>query len=264
MTPTTVTTQTRAIALAIEYDGSNYAGWQRQPNGTTIQELVEAACHAVFGVTCSVVGSGRTDSGVHARLQVAHVHIHDGHAVPLQRIVLALNANLPLDIRIRDVADVPLDFHARHSPLWREYVYLLTRHDSVFLRHYRHVLPRTCDVNALNQALSVFVGDHDFSTFSKNNPDTRSYRCVVLHCAIETDTVDLLIRIRANRFVYGMCRAIVGAGLDAARGTVSPDALRYALAQQQRSVQRPLAPANALILNRVHYPSTIFDALSAY
>jgi tRNA pseudouridine38-40 synthase len=256
--------QPRALALAMEYDGTNYAGWQRQPNGVTIQELVENACFDVFGVPCTVVGSGRTDSGVHARLQVAHVHVHNGNAVPVERVALALNANLPRDVNIRDVQDVEHTFHARYSPIWREYVYLLTHQHSVFTHRFHHLLPRSCNVERLETALDVFVGDHDFSTFSKHNPDTRSYRCNVLCCRLESHTTHLLIRLRANRFVYGMCRTIVGAALDAARGAVSPAELQAAMAQKCRAHQRPLAPAHALILNRVTYPTAIFDHLSTY
>lgn len=264
MNPKHVHRESRALALAIEYDGTLYGGWQRQPNAVTIQEILERACGFVFGVPCSVIGSGRTDSGVHARLQVAHVHVHNGHNIPEDRIARALNANLPSDIRIRDVSTVGHDFHARYSPLWREYVYLLTQHESVFVRHYRLPLPRVCDLDILDGVLNTFVGLHDFTTFSKHNPDTESYLCHVYACALEPDNRDFLIRIRANRFVYGMCRAIVGAALDAARGAVSPDDIRTALHQHQRSLQRVLAPAHALILNRVHYPSAIFDNLSAF
>jgi len=254
----------RPIALAIEYDGTNYVGWQLQPNGISIQQRIEDACHAVFGVEVRIIGSGRTDTGVHARLQVAHCHIANGNNVPLSRIPRALNTNLPFDIRIRAAADVQPTFHARFDPDWREYVYRIALNESVFQRHFYYTPQATLDLDAMQSALNVFEGEHDFTTFSKQNADTKSYVCSVSTCTLEQHDSNVTIRIRANRFVYGMCRSIVGAAMDAARGSCTTSDIRKALQSNNRSLQSPLAPPHGLILNRVHYPSAIFDHLSTF
>ncbi|HCN04772.1 MAG TPA: tRNA pseudouridine(38-40) synthase TruA, partial [Bacteroidetes bacterium] len=205
----------RSLAFLIEYDGTDFAGWQFQPNGVSVQEVLERAVEECFGVVVPVVGSGRTDSGVHARGQVAHVHVLDGaNTIPTEKVALALNRRLPRSVRIRKVVDVPADFHARFSARSREYVYVITDTPSVFDMRYAWTPSIPFDRGLLGNAARIFVGKHDFTTFSKLNADTASYVCDVETCRVETLSDRLLIRIRADRFVYGMCRAIVGVMFD--------------------------------------------------
>lgn len=250
---------TRALALLIEYDGTSYAGWQYQANGRSVQETIEQAITETYGVTCAVVGSGRTDAGVHARGQVAHLHITDGHDVPIAKVPIALNVRLPRDIRIRDARDVDTDFHARFGATAREYVYTIAREESVFHRHFAWRPELPYDAGLLGNAARTFVGKYDFTTYSKLNANTKSYVCDVSTCRVEPESDRLVIRIRADRFVYGMCRSIVGAMMEAARGKIDPSDLSDRLAACDRRLQSPIAPAHGLILNRVSYPNGIFD-----
>lgn len=250
---------TRTLALLIEYDGTHYAGWQHQPNGLSIQEAIERAVAEAFGVMAPVVGSGRTDAGVHARGQVAHVHIEGGHDIPIDKVPIALNVRLPRDIRIRDARDVAPDFHARYGAVRREYVYTIAFEESVFHRHFAWKPDLPYDRGLLGNAARAFVGTHDFTTYSKLNADTRSYVCDVAICRVEPESDRLVIRLQADRFVYGMCRAIVGAMMDVARGKAALDHLVDRLAARDRRLQSPLAPPQGLVLNRVSYPDGIFD-----
>jgi len=255
----------RPLALLIEYDGTPYAGWQNQPNGTAVQEVLEQSISQAFGVGASVVGSGRTDAGVHARGQVAHVHLPDAaHNIPIEKVSVALNTRLPRDIRIRGVEDVDADFHARYDPEWREYVYQIALEESVFTRHFAWTPDLPYDVDQLVAAAPLFEGERDFTTFSKHNPDTPSYVCNVLICRVEPGDGVLVVRIRADRFVYGMCRSIVGAMMAVARFKLSPNEIVAAFDEHDRNLQPGLAPPHGLILNHVRYPNRLFEDASAF
>jgi len=255
----------RSLALLIEYDGTDYAGWQNQPNGTAVQAVIETAVVEAFGVPATVVGSGRTDAGVHARGQVAHIHLPDGaHEIPTDKVRVALNTRLPRDVRIRAVQEVDADFHARYHPEWREYVYQIALEESVFTRRFAWTPDLPYDVDRLVGAASLFEGRRDFTTFSKHNADTPSYVCDVSVCRIEPGDGLLVVRIRADRFVYGMCRSIVGAMMAVARGKVRPEEIATAFDQQDRDRQSSLAPPQGLILNHVRYANGLFQEASAF
>jgi tRNA pseudouridine38-40 synthase len=247
------------IALLIEYDGARYAGWQRQHNGVTVQQRVEEALTKTYGHTCVIHGAGRTDAGVHASGQVAHVQLQEqAHNIPLEKLPIALNTRLPFDIRIREAQHVHDEFHARFSAIWREYIYTITTSDSVFHRHYAWDPELPFSVDRLREAMDVMVGEHDFTAISKHNPSTKSYLCKVDTCSVSSHGSLLHIRIRANRFVYGMCRAIVGVAMSAARGRLGPDDLRELLATKQRQKAPIIVPAHGLNLQAIGYESEIF------
>lgn len=255
---------TRHLALLIEYDGTDYAGWQIQPNGPSIQQAVASAITAAFGVPSSVVGSGRTDSGVHARGQVAHVHIRDGHAIPIEKVCLALNMQLPKDIRIRDVQEVEASFHARYGPIRREYVYVIAREESVFHRRFAWKPEIPYDEGLLGNAAREFLGKHDMTTYSKRNSAIENYVCDVTTCRVEPESDRLVIRIAADRFVYGMCRCMVGAMMDVARKHIDLSEIADRRRALDRSLQSSIAPAHGLILNKVSYPDGLFDDHPAF
>lgn len=247
------------IALLLEYDGSAYAGWQIQPNATSIQEVVERSVQIVFGSNAPVISAGRTDSGVHARGQVAHIHVsHESHQIPVNRIPHALNSHLPPDIRVRDAIGVQEEFHARYHAQWREYVYLIAPERSVFSQHFCWCPAFSFSPEMFGEAAGKFEGRHDFTTFSKHNPDIRRYECDVQICRVESRSNRFLIRIRADRFVYGMCRSIVGTMMAVARGKFNVADIASAFESRDRSLQFALAPPHALILNKVGYPEGLF------
>jgi tRNA pseudouridine38-40 synthase len=248
------------IALLLEYEGSLYAGWQIQPNAISIQEVVEGAAHQTFGTSTPVVGAGRTDTGVHARGQVAHMHLGVGsHQIPTEKIPHALNSRLPSDIRVRDAVHVHEEFHARYRAEWREYVYLISPERSVFSRHYCWCPDLSFSPDMLGEAAREFEGKHDFTTFSKQNPDTPKYECNIQICRVESQNDRYLIRIRSDRFVYGMCRSIVGTMMAVARGKFALSDIAPSFESRDRSLQPALAPPHGLILNRVGYPDGLFQ-----
>ncbi len=247
------------IALLIEYDGARYAGWQRQRNGITVQQRVEEALTKTYGHTCIIHGAGRTDAGVHASGQVAHIQLHEqAHNIPLEKLPVALNTRLPFDVRVRAATSVHDEFHARFSAIWREYIYTITTSDSVFHRHYAWNPEIPFSADTLREALEVMIGEHDFTAISKHNPDTKSYVCNVDTCSLSIDGSLMQIRIRANRFVYGMCRAIVGVAMSVARGRMTPNDLRDLLATKQRQKAPIIVPAHGLNLHAIGYESEIF------
>ncbi len=247
------------LALLIEYDGTDYVGWQNQPNGVAVQSVMEGAVAMVYGVPVPVVGSGRTDAGVHARGQVAHVDLPArANNIPPDKIAIALNTQLPRDVRIRAARLLEAPFHARFDAVWREYEYNIAREHSVFMRRYAWWPELPYREELLSEAASVFIGQHDFTTFSKLNEDTHNYACSVSVCAVEEKGDRLVVRIRADRFVYGMCRSIVGAMMSVARGRRTIQDLADALIARDRSRQEVHAPAHGLTLARIGYPTNIF------
>jgi tRNA pseudouridine38-40 synthase len=242
------------LALLLEYDGTCYSGWQRQKNAPSVQEEIERAFEHLTQVQCDVIGSGRTDAGVHGYGQVAHAAIPVSCTIPEEKFARALNSVLPTDIRIRSVRCVSDEFHARFQAVRREYCYTLSHHYSVFRRRYSWQVRVPFNAALLARAAEVFLGKHDFTTFSKLNHDTEHYHCAVEHSEWrEIEHGVWQYRIAANRFVYGMVRSIVGAMIDVASHKRTADDLRAALARCNRAFASPLAPPVGLILWRVRY-----------
>jgi tRNA pseudouridine38-40 synthase len=251
-------------ALLIEYDGTNYAGWQRQINALAVQEVIERAVESIVGAAVGVIGSGRTDAGVHGFGQVAHADLPDSCSIPAHSLAKAFNSVLPPDVRIRAAAFVESSFHARFHAIEREYRYTVLRRYSVFQRNSAWFPHRPFSPDALNEAAAAFVGEWDFTTFSKHNPDTESYICRVQTARWTPKQNDdgensaWRFQIIADRFVYGMVRSIVGACMDVAVGKRSAAELREALKCKDRALASPLAPPNGLTLWRVEYERNPF------
>jgi tRNA pseudouridine38-40 synthase len=197
---------------------------------------------------------------VHASGQVAHVELtQDAHNIPIDKVAVALNTRLPKDIRIKNVASVPENFHARFDAVWREYTYSIALTENVFQRHHAWHPEVPFRSDTLLEALSIMEGTHDFTAISKHNPDTRSYVCNVTICEGKIDNDLVQIRIRANRFVYGMCRAIVGVAMSAARGQLAFDDIRHLLQSKSRQRAPIIVPAHGLNLCAVSYKFDVFS-----
>ena len=245
----------KTLILQIEYDGTNYAGWQIQPNDTTIQGLIENALISIYGFDIGVIAAGRTDAGVHARGQVAHTKLLEDFPVPQEKIPVALNSKLPNDIRIKKAILLPNNFHARYDAAAREYSYTIITKESVFNNRFTTYFKYQFDSNILIKSAEIFLGKHDFTTFSKLNEDTKNYVCNVETCFWQkTDENKWKLTIKADHFVYGMVRAIVGALLDCARGKRTLNDIKSALKKCDRNLASPLAPPQGLILEKVYYP----------
>lgn len=251
----------RRLALLVEYDGTHYSGWQRQVNALSIQEVLERAVQAAVGEHCSVIGAGRTDAGVHGGGQVAHCRIPDHFAIPQQKIAVALNTRLPRDIRIIAAVLTDKPFHARFDASAREYSYAISQSQSVFYRHYTWQPRFSLNVGLLHKAAEVFLGSHDFTTFSKLNTDTKSYNCTVeVSSWRRVAREHLIYTVRGDRFVYGMVRSLVGTMVEVAQGKRTLEEVQESLGRTDRSLNSPLAPAKGLVLRRVYYPDNPFRA----
>lgn len=250
----------KKLIIKIEYDGGRYGGWQRQKNNNSIQEEIENALNLISGFKpderiVKITGAGRTDAGVHARGQVAHCDLPDQFRIPKRRICSALNSRLPEDIRISASLVRDMEFNSRFDAIAREYSYTFTQTESVFTRSYAPLVRFPIDFNLLNKCAAIFLGEHDFTTFSKHNPATHSYICNVKICEWqEYETGLFKLRIKADRFVYGMVRSLTGVMIDAARGKRTLDNIKESLDKKDRKFISPVAPAKGLILERIYYP----------
>ena len=243
----------RNIKLVIEYDGTDYCGWQVQPNGPTIQEKVEAAIARITGETVRVAGAGRTDAGVHAAGQVAN--FHTASRLPAKRLLAALNAVLPPDIAVLSVDDAGSVFHARFSAKRKLYRYaILNRPVRPALDRWTVLyVPRPLDVEAMRDGARCLVGTHDFSSFGcnagKDDNPVRTVRAV----SVERRGELVLIDIEAVSFLYKMVRPSAGTLIAVGKGSLPPAGVAVILAARDRSRAYPTAPAHGLSLISVSY-----------
>ena len=242
------------VRLLIAYDGTNYAGWQIQPNGVTIQETLERAIRQITGETVKVHGSGRTDQGVHAWGQVAHFDLC--RSWETDALLKGFNAILPPDIRVRAVHRAPMTFHARRSARWKEYRYfiwngpVLPPHRRLYCLH----VARPLDRSAMRSAAELLIGQHDFAAFSAN-PDRPVESTIrnLFQLQIKGRGAELCIIARADGFLYKMVRSLVGHLIRVGVGEVAPEATREILASRERTARVPTAPPQGLFLWHVAY-----------
>jgi tRNA pseudouridine38-40 synthase len=240
--------------FTISYDGTNYAGWQRQPNGTSIQEAIEGALNQIVGEEIRIFGSGRTDQGVHARGQVAHADVAPGMA-PAE-LARALNAVLPDDIRIVRATHAAADFHARKSALEKEYRYCIWNDPVLppFVRAYRAHLRKPLDIDAMQKAARQLEGRHDFAAFTANpNRPVESTKRTLHELSVRRRGHDVVIVARGEGFLYKMVRSLAGFLIGVGEGRVSPSETRKVLASRKRTAGVPTAPPQGLFLWAVRY-----------
>ncbi len=242
------------ILLTIEYDGTNYAGWQRQSNALSVQQVIEEAFFAVAGEKVSVVGAGRTDAGVHAVGQCAHADINT--SIPPEKIAYALNLALPRDIRIKETREVREDFHARRDAHTKHYRYCIINapHDCAVGRNYCTHVRFPLDVDAMRIAAGYIKGVHDFKCFQAagSTPVESTVRNIT---DIDVTRVENMIYIDVcgTGFLYNMVRIIAGTLIEVGSGRRSPHSIPDVIASRDRSNAGPTAAAKGLILVCVNY-----------
>lgn len=247
----------RRIAIIIEYDGTNYVGWQVQPNGVSVQEKIDDAFEKLIGERPVLHASGRTDSGVHARAQVAHFDTES--RIPADKVCYALNTRLPADIRIKASFEVPSDWHARFFVKEKHYVYTIDNsvHASAFTRNTALHVHYPLDIQRLNEAAKLFLGEHDFNAFRSAGSKAATTVRTVFASEWETKGNYLRYHVAGNGFLYNMVRIMTGTMMRIGQGFEEPYIISEALEKAQRSFAGDTAPAHGLMLWRVKYD--LFD-----
>lgn len=242
----------RNIKLSLQYDGTNYCGWQIQPNGTTIQGLLTDFLTRLEGKPVVLYGAGRTDAGVHALGQVANFFTEKN--LPCHKIKRAINGNLPQDIRVAEVEEVAMDFHSRFSAKEKTYQYQLALGEIVSPFQYRYCYhyPYLLDVEKMQLAAKLLIGTHNFAAFA-TAPDTNSFVRTITEVKIEQQGEQLFFQVSGNGFLRYMVRTIVGTLLDVGRGKITPEKISQILVSAQRSQAGITSPACGLTLMKVHY-----------
>lgn len=248
----------RRLRLLLEYDGTNYAGWQRQRAAPSIQAAVEAAASTLFQEQTRVGGSGRTDAGVHALGQTAHLSTNS--ALPVERVLAGLNALLPDDIVVKDVAEVAERFDARRDARLRVYAYAILnrRRPSALLRRHAWHVPEPLDLGAMRAAAAALEGRHDFAAFRSSGTATATTLCRMTRVRIEAGPVEVIVvTVAADRFLRHMVRMIVGTLVRVGTGALASDAVAAILEGRDNWRAGPPAPAHGLYLVRVLYDADL-------
>lgn len=247
------------ISLLIQYLGTNFHGWQKQPNQVSIQGFIEQAIADVTGLSINIYGAGRTDAGVHAAAQVAHFEYQG--AIPAHKWAKIINSRLPEGILVRASAQVDDNWHARFSAVWRRYRYTIytDQRPNVFVHqtcwhYYRSVLKESL----IQQALDPLLGEHDFAAFKRSGSDRLDSLVEVQMAQCYRQEAFLYLEIQASSFLYGMVRLLVGMLVEVGSGKRSPENFTRIWQNQLRSEVKYSAPAKGLCLLRVGYPEFPF------
>lgn len=244
------------VRLTVAYDGTQYSGWQVQKIGTGVQEQIEAALAQLFQQTLRLHSSSRTDAGVHALAMVAHVDLPRGRRIPIRKLPLAINAHLPEDIRVVAAARCRSGFHARFDAAGKEYRYFIWNHRVMnpLLRLQAWHVPVPLNSRAMREAAASLLGTHDFKSFAANrNYQAESTIRTVQHLEVRKRGSLITVVIRADGFLYKMCRGIVGTLVQVGQGKIPPATLSPILEYRDRRTAGMSAPALGLVLWRVFY-----------
>lgn len=243
----------RNIKITIEYDGTGYHGWQRQPNGITIQEVLENKLALITNGKVRLIGSGRTDAGVHAVGQVANFKTET--KIECRNLLRGINSLLPTDIAVSDVMDVDDEFHARYSAKSKVYDYKIYNAGvrSALFRNYSWHVFGELDVESMRKGSSCLVGAQDFSSFCAAGSDSKNHSRTVIDCGIVEDNNMIVFKIEADGFLRYMVRNIMGTLVDVGRGRKTPEEFVEIMKSRDRTRAGITAPPQGLFLKEVKY-----------
>jgi tRNA pseudouridine38-40 synthase len=242
---------TRNIKLKIEYDGTDFSGWQRQPDLRTVQGEIEDQLKKITQEVITLTGSGRTDVGVHALEQVANFKTES--KLGLDSIFKGLNSLLPEDILIKDIEEVDSDFNSRYKAKSRVYRYKIYLGKNVFLRRYAWEVLHPLDLEKINSATQLIIGEHDFTSFCVSESAKEDNHCNILKAFWEKSEKKLELEIEANRFLHTMVRSLVGTLIDLGRGYFSLEDFKEILKAKDHRKAGLTVPAKGLYLVKVNY-----------
>lgn len=240
------------LKLTLEYEGTRYSGWQRQQNARTVEGALEEAIINVCNTrSFELYGAGRTDAGVHALHQVAHLDIKT--MLALEPLRYKLNDELPADINIISIDKVHPAFHARHDATARSYLYQISRRRTAFGKRYVWWVKDRLDVSQIAAAMNLFSGMHDFASFTDDDPDERSTKVQIESVEVGEAGDLILIRIVGSHFIWKMVRRLVGVAVEAGRGKMSLDEIQKMLIVRSDVPAKLTAPPSGLFMERVYY-----------
>lgn len=236
------------------YNGLAYCGWQIQPNGTSVQEVMQNAFSTILRADIELTAAGRTDSGVHAKRMVAHFDVENGLSAELD-LVNKLNSILPKDIAVDKIIEVPGEAHARFDAISRKYEYHIVTKKNVFLEEFAMRTFHPLDFDAMNQAAEILLDYTDFTSFSKLHTDVKTNNCKIIRAEwTESEFNHWIFTIEADRFLRNMVRAIVGTLLEVGRGKMTTDDFNAVIEAKNRCSAGSSVPAKGLYLVDVRYP----------
>ena len=238
--------------IELSYDGTNYHGWQVQPNAVTVQEVLDKALSTVLRRPIETVGCGRTDTGVHATEFFAHYEVES--SMTIDKVVHSLNGILPSDIAIKNIFPVDDEVHARFSATLRSYQYHIHLNKDPFKHGYSWLLRDEPDIDLMNQAAQIIMQYTDFSCFSKSNTQVKTNNCKISRAEWLRTDGGIVFHISADRFLRNMVRAVVGTLLMVGRKEVTPEGIREIINSKDRSNAGTSVPACGLYLTEVKYP----------
>ncbi len=241
--------------LDIAYNGTAYHGWQIQENAHTVQAELEKCLSTLLRTRIEIMGSGRTDTGVHATHQIAHFDM-EGH-LP-DDLVYKLNSFLPRDISIQSVRKVHDEAHTRFDATQRSYQYFMHQAKSPFLEKLSYYHPKVVDVPLMNEAAKKLLGEQNFESFSKVKTEVNTFICTIKEARWEKQNDSLVFHVTANRFLRGMVRALVGTLLDVGLGKLTVTDFVNIIESQDRRKAGRAVPAHGLYLTSVVYPDSVY------
>jgi len=243
----------RNIKLIIEYEGTNYCGWQRQKNGISIEETIENAIEKVLKERVEIIGSSRTDAKVHAKGQVAN--FLTSTRIPAEKISYAINSALPDDIRILYSEEVPENFHSRYDSKGKRYSYLIINREipSALYRNYAAHVKHYLNFEDMLEASKFFLGEHDFSAFRSTGSSVKTSIRNINLIELSRNAEFITLTIEANGFLYNMVRIIVGTLIDVGIGKIKPYDIKPIIESKDRRRAGATAPPQGLYLEKVYY-----------
>jgi tRNA pseudouridine38-40 synthase len=243
--------------IQLSYLGTNYCGWQIQPNGTTVQEVLNNAFSTVLQEKIEITGAGRTDTGVHASYYIAHFDSVNQNLHLETKTLLKVNGFLPIDIAVQKIYPVKTDAHSRFNAINRTYNYCIHQQKDPFLVDISWYFPYKLDVNKMNEACEIMLQFTDFTSFSKLHTDVKTNNCKVFNAQWTQVDYKLMFTIKADRFLRNMVRAIVGTMIEIGKGKTNLEEFVQIIESKNRSEAGISVPAHGLFLAGIEYPAEI-------
>ncbi|MCH7523907.1 MAG: tRNA pseudouridine(38-40) synthase TruA [Bacteroidetes bacterium] len=241
--------------IELSYNGKAYHGWQNQSNAISVQEVLENALSTLLKEKISIVGAGRTDTGVHAIQMFAH--FDTPKAFSIEKLIYNLNSFLPNDIAVQDIFKVNDDAHARFDAISRAYKYRISSSKNVFSFNNTYSFKKDLDVKKMNEAAKILFEYSNFKCFSRSNTDVKTFNCNILEAKWVFENDELVFIIKSDRFLRNMVRAIVGTMINIGIGKINAEDLHDIIKSKNRSQAGASVPGHALYLTKIEYPKNI-------